>query len=184
MLHVSEDTFYADLLQFDQPMPQLRVMQALEQDILVLLRSARMASAGDSTDTLGADAGDLLLAVEMDFYKYLPVYTSDPSYQDGDHREASLRHLFKCRRMDHLRRQTRQQQYIGYHLEDPLGDEDGSTRGSLLADPALSNPADLLEHRQPLTPEDLVWQVLACYCAVNTAPQNLQQPQQHHRAGG
>ena len=65
MLHVSEDTFYADLLQFDQPMPQLRVMQALEQDILVLLRSARMASAGDSTDTLGADAGDLLLAVEM-----------------------------------------------------------------------------------------------------------------------
>lgn len=173
MLHVSEDTFYADLLQFDQPMPQLRVMQALEQDILVLLRSARMASAGDSADTLGADAGDLLLAVEMDFYKYLPVYTSDPSYQDGDHREASLRHLFKCRRMDHLRRQTRQQQYIGYHLEDPLGDEDGSTRGSLLADPALSNPADLLEHRQPLTPEDLVWQVLACYCAVNTAPQNL-----------
>ena len=59
MLHVSEDTFYADLLQFAQPMPQLRVMQALEQDILVLLRSAHMASAGDSTDTLGADAGDL-----------------------------------------------------------------------------------------------------------------------------
>ena len=141
MLHVSEDTFYADLLQFDQPMPQLRVMQALEQDILVLLRSAHMASAGDSTDTLGADAGDLLLAVEMDFYKYLPVYTSDPSYQDGDHREASLRHLFKCRRMDHLRRQTRQQQYIGYHPEDPLGDEDGITRGSLLADPALARKA-------------------------------------------
>ena len=45
--------------------------------------------------------------LEMDFYKYLPVYTSDPSYQDGDHQEASLRHLFKCRRMDHLRRQTR-----------------------------------------------------------------------------
>ena len=67
----------------------------------------------------------------------------------------------------------RQQQYIGYHLEDPLGDEDGGTRGSLLADPALSDPADLLEHRQPLTQEDLVWQVLACYCAVNTAPQNL-----------
>ena len=120
-----------------------------DQDILVLLRSARMASAGDSADTLGADAGDLLLAVEMDYYKYLPVYASDPSYQGGDHREASLRHLFKCRRMDHLRRQTRQQQYIGYHLEDPLGDEDGGTRGSLLADPALSDPADLLEHRQP-----------------------------------
>ena len=36
MLHVSEDTFYADLLQFDQPMPQLRVMQALENVLLML----------------------------------------------------------------------------------------------------------------------------------------------------
>ena len=171
-LQVSSDQFYQDLLNFDDPMAQMRVMDALEKDCLTVLRQKQMARGSDTVDTLSSDAGDLMSATITAFFKYIPVYCSDPSYADGSHREASLRYIFNCRLNDHRRARKRYSDHFAFSLDDPVGDE-GATKGEFFGTDEGSDPADIIEDRIGLTEDDLIWKVLAAYCSINTDPGNL-----------
>lgn len=171
-LQVSSDAFYQDLMNFDDPLCQMNVMDALEKDCLTILRQKQLAHSGDTVDTLSSDAGDLLSTTILAFFKYIPTYCSDPAYADGSHREASLRYIFNCRLNDLRRARKRHSDHFAFSLDDPVGD-DGATKGDFVGADPTSNPEDILESRLGLTEDDLIWKVLSVYCSINTDPGNL-----------
>ena len=173
MFAVESEAFYTAMQAFSDPAGQVELSRMIEADCLILLWQNHLAGTGDRPDSLEPDAADLMLEVEFELFKQLPLFVRAGRYADGEQRKAALLHIFQCRLVDLWRRRKREQDRAAVSLDDAVF-ADGTPRGSQLAaeTPDTRDPCDILAGREPVSEESPVWQVLHTYAALKTAPAN------------